>query len=677
MELLSPAGGYAQLKAAVQSGADAVYMGGSKFGARHSAKNFDLESMREMTQYCHLYGVDVHVTVNTLIKEKELWEIKEYLYNLNDINVDALIIQDLGIAALAREIIPDMPLHASTQMTVTSLEGVRYLEEKGFSRVVLARELSKEEIEYICKNAQAEIEVFVHGAICMCYSGQCLMSSILGGRSGNRGRCAQPCRLPYTLLNSGKTAASGYLLSPKDMSLIDELSELKKIGVASLKIEGRLKRPEYVSAVTGVYRKYLDNPSRVSREDYAQLKNAFSRTGFTDGYYKAKLGKAMMSHENPSNATENTFEEDALKRALPDANVRKIPIGINAVFSEGCVPSITVYDNDGNYATGEGNQPCEKAKNKPLDIDRVKVQLEKLGQTPFLAKETEVYLDEGIAVSLSSINEARRNAVEELIKMRSRRETRRKCELDLPKSERKPRKTELSCSVRTKKQAMAAMELGIDRIYAPEEIAMELGKVTMAEPLYNGEKISTDSVMVSSAAAMRAYKDKKLYGDYRLNVFNSLTAKELDCLESITLSPELNLKEIKQLVSNTDSDIELIAYGKQGLMLMKNCPLKAAGHCQKNGSYKLKDRKNEEFSFICHKGCVCELINSKPVFMADKIEDLISLNVDFLRLTFTDEDYSECKKIITLYKDALNGKKGKNPLGENEFTRGHYYRGVE
>ena len=254
MELLAPAGSSAALHAAVQSGADAVYLGGSRFGARHSAENFTAEDMKKWVDYCHLYGVDVHVTVNTLIKEKEIAALQEYVKELNNIGVDALIVQDIGAAEIIKNTIPDMTLHASTQMTVTSLEGVKYLENMGFSRVVLARELSEKEIEHICKNAKAEIEVFVHGAICMCYSGQCLMSSILGGRSGNRGRCAQPCRLPYELLEKDKSAGNGYILSPKDMALVNDLGTLNKIGVASLKIEGRLKRAEYVSAVVGVYR---------------------------------------------------------------------------------------------------------------------------------------------------------------------------------------------------------------------------------------------------------------------------------------------------------------------------------------------------------------------------------------------------------------------------------------
>lgn len=255
IELLAPAGSSEALHAAVQSGADAVYIGGTSFNARQSAKNFTIEDIKREADYCHLYGVDLHVTLNTLIKERELKKVIEYVEALNDAGVDALIVQDLGVAKLIRKICPDMPLHASTQMTVTSLEGVRYLEDMGFTRVVLARELSCDEIKKITDNAKAEIEVFVHGALCMCYSGQCLMSSILGARSANRGRCAQPCRLNYTLTDNMGTDINAYALSPKDLAMVDELNRLRGIGVKSLKIEGRLKRAEYVSAVTGIYRR--------------------------------------------------------------------------------------------------------------------------------------------------------------------------------------------------------------------------------------------------------------------------------------------------------------------------------------------------------------------------------------------------------------------------------------
>ena len=510
IELLSPAGGAAQLKAAVQSGADAVYMGGYGFNARRSAKNFTPSEMKEMVDYCHMYGVKVHVAVNTLIKEKELDELLEYAYSLNDMGIDALIIQDIGAAEMIKKAIPQMELHASTQMTVTSLEGVRYLESMGFDRVVLARELSKSEIEHICKNAKAEIEVFVHGAICQCYSGQCLMSSILGGRSGNRGRCAQPCRLKYSLSN-GK---SGYLLSPKDMSLINELQELEKIGVASLKIEGRLKRAEYVSAVTGIYRKYLDFPSRVTEADKKELLEAFSRTGFTDGYFKNKLGSAMMSSADPSNS-ENHFTPEAAARASENADFRKVPVSISAYLQEGEPLTVTLYDNNGSCSSVTGTVLAEKANSRPLDEERLKEQLEKLGGTPFICENTDIFTGGGITIPIKEINSVRREAVAELIKQRTAVRERAKCDFEFPIIKREHTEPKLTASVRTEKQAAAVITAGIKIIYAPAELAEKLKNkysdiklIADTGSIFKSENVELDDVLVSSNGAAYYYNEK-------------------------------------------------------------------------------------------------------------------------------------------------------------------------
>lgn len=304
-ELLAPAGSMESLKAAVNNGCDAVYLGGKLFSARQFAGNFSLEELEEACDYCHLRGVKVYVTINTLYKVEELKELLDFVGKLYKMGVDALIIQDSGAAKIIRENYPELPLHASTQMTANSLEDVRYWESLGFSKIVLSRELSLEEISEITKQAEAEIETFIHGALCVCYSGQCLMSSILGGRSGNRGRCAQTCRLPYTLYKGADKLQEGYLLSPKDIQTVTILPQLIEAGIASLKIEGRMKNPEYVAGVTGIYRKYIDmyfdDPDhyQVSSEDIKSLTQLFNRGGFTEGYYTSAGGKDMMSLERP------------------------------------------------------------------------------------------------------------------------------------------------------------------------------------------------------------------------------------------------------------------------------------------------------------------------------------------------------------------------------------------
>lgn len=688
MELLAPAGSKAALTAAVQSGADAVYLGGPKFGARHSAENFSLEEMKRWIDYCHLYGVDVHVAVNTLIKEKEIPALVEYVKELNNAGADALIIQDIGAADIIKNTIPDMALHASTQMTVTSLEGVRYLEDIGFSRVVLARELSGKEIEYICKNAKAEIEVFVHGAICMCYSGQCLMSSILGGRSGNRGRCAQPCRLPYELLEGHKSVNSGYILSPKDMALINDLRTLKRIGVTSLKIEGRLKRAEYVSAVVGVYRKYLDTDGCVSRADMQELLDAFSREGFTDGYFTGRLGKDMMSHKSPNGSRDSRFTDDAKRRAEQNTNIRKIPINIMGTLKKNSPLEITFYDNDGNYSCALGTLNAETARNTPTDGKRIREQLLKLGSTPFECEGITVEVDDGITIPVKEINAVRRAGAEQLINERQKREKGRIIEYNMPRKKRTdPEEIVLTVQAENRDQVDAAVKNGVSVIYAPNNLVGTLNLdelkekgvqiITRASDIFREEDIKTDGVLVSSPAAAQRWADKKLYGDFRLNVFNSQTANHFEGFERITVSPELNLHEISELCENTAAGIEVIGYGHLTLMLMKNCPIKAMGKCQ-NGKniYKLRDRKKEEFPVMCSEGCTAKLLNSKPMFMADKMDDLKKLKINSVRLIFTVEKFSQCDKIIDMYKRALAGEKIDCDMGENTYTRGHFYRGV-
>ena len=361
MELLAPAGSFGTLKAAVQSGADAVYIGGSEFSARRSAVNFSVDEIFEAAKYCRLRDVKLYVAANILVKESETDRFLEYIGKLNDIGVDAIIIQDIGMAKTVHEMYPDLPIHASTQMTVTNLEGAKRLREMGFSRVVLARELSKEAIEKITRESGVETEVFVHGALCMSYSGQCLMSSIIGGRSGNRGMCAQPCRLPYKIDDK-----QGHLLSPKDLCMVKRLGELKNIGVASLKIEGRLKRSEYTSSVCGVYRKYIDSEKNVSDSDMQELYNAFSRSGFTTKYFDGKSGKDMMCYENPANAAENIFTQETKARCAEGANFKKTEIYMSAELKKGIPVSVSVWNNDGIFVTETGDVLAEEALNIEL-----------------------------------------------------------------------------------------------------------------------------------------------------------------------------------------------------------------------------------------------------------------------------------------------------------------------
>lgn len=688
IELLSPAGSADALVAAVQSGADAVYTGGRLFSARQSADNFSFEELQTYAKYCHLYGVKLHVALNTLIKQRELPQLIEYIKELGNAGVDALIVQDMGAVSLIKRILPDMELHASTQMTVTNLDGVRFLEEMGFHRVVLARELSKENISYICKNARAEIEVFGHGALCICYSGQCLMSSIIGGRSGNRGRCAQPCRLPYNLLEKDKKVLGGYLMSPKDLCLADRLKDLKEAGVASLKIEGRLKRPEYVAAVTGVYRKYLDKTSKVGADDKAELMNAFNRGGFTEAYFSGSIGKSMMSTEKPGNDSSNIFSNDVRLRARQDANVRKISTNMFCSIQVGEEPVLTVWDNDGNTIIEKGTQKCESAVNKPTDGERIKQQLLKTGTTPFSAEECTVETDGKSAVPISAINELRRCALEKLKDARSQIPQYKVLDAVLPqKANREKRDIKITAEIHTKEQLDAACKAGVDEVYVPYDLYDSVTQKRDTKIIFRMPDIlrddmefklpDADCVMITHFGQKKMCGGKKLYGDFRLNVFNSYTADFYSDMERITLSPELNIHELKELTEHSSADFEVIAYGRLPLMITQNCPArqyKCGNHKQ---IYSLQDRRGEKFPLICQHGCAAKIVNSKPVFMADKISDIKNLQINSIRLIFTVENFAECDKIINVYKSALKNGTAENCFGEGMYTRGHFYRGVQ
>lgn len=688
IELLAPAGSMLALKAALQSGADAVYIGGSAFSARAGANNFNYDEMIEATQYCHLYGVKVHVAVNTLVKQSEIGLLKSYICELTNAGVDAVIVQDIGTAQLIHEISPSLSLHASTQMSVSSIEGVLALEKMGFERVVLARELSIQEIKTIIDNTTSEIEVFCHGAICMCYSGQCLISSMIGGRSGNRGSCAQPCRLPYELMDGTNKICKGYLLSPKDLALVGELDQLRKIGVASLKIEGRLKRPEYVAAVTGVYRKYLDQSGVVDESDTQELLNAFNRSGFTKAYFAGDTGHSMMSLSAPGNVAEQVFTKAVKDRAREDANIRKIPITISIAIQIGRPLSIVVSDGD-NTIYESGSALAEYAVNRPIDKDRVINQVSKTGATPFLVTTVEIDMDDNVTLPVSEINSVRREALDRLENKRQSQASRQICEIpQIQEYNRDEQTPMLVVEVSNIDQARVACDLGVKTIYVPFEIADEISKsypnvevVAKMPEIFDGDiKLpSTPNILVENMAQAYKYNKCAQYGDFRLNIFNSVAVDVFKDMRRVTVSPELNLKEIASLARYTTSSLEVIAYGRLPLMLMKNCPIKAAsGKCQKYKQiYTLRDRMGEQFPIICGHGCRAKLLNSKPIFMADKLQDIIKTKINAVRLIFTVENSKECDTIINVYKKALGCSAVENPFGEQKFTRGHFYRGVK
>ena len=485
VELLAPAGSYEALEAAFRAGADAVYLGGQKFGARAYAENLDQEQMIQAIEKTHLYGKKLYLTVNTLLKNREMErELYDYLAPYYEAGLDAVIVQDLGVLRFIKRNFPNLHLHASTQMTVTGPEGAKLLKEAGASRVVTARELSLAEIRKIYEETHMEIESFVHGALCYCYSGQCLMSSFLGGRSGNRGRCAQPCRLPYQVYREGKKLndeRSAYPLSPKDMCTVRILPEILEAGVHSLKIEGRMKKPEYTAGVVEIYRKYLDrylagdkNPV-VSGEDYQTLLDIYNRDGFHESYYAQRNGRSMMALRNEKKSlsgedkrtvrNEKLFEQ-IRKKYLEGKKQEKIK-GTLSLFPD--CPAILEVEYGSIQISVQG-ATVQEAKSRPLDEERVRRQMMKTGETEFVFEKLEIFLGESVFLPMQQLNELRRQGLE-LLKKTILKPYKRK--LSFKKEEEKAGHEEqkspqgLAASVLNLSQLGAVLAVpGIDRIYA-------------------------------------------------------------------------------------------------------------------------------------------------------------------------------------------------------------------
>ena len=413
LELLAPAGSMEALKAAVQNGADAVYLGCGSFNARQSAKNFTPQTLAEAVKYCHVRGVKVHLTLNTLVSDREMPDVVELIRHAATVGVDAFIVQDLSVVQLCRQIAPKIDVHGSTQLTVHSLSGVMLCAAMGMSRVVLSRELNRDEIRYICEHSPVEIEVFGHGALCMSYSGQCYMSSVIGGRSGNRGRCAQPCRQSY---GYGRWE-NKYPLSLKDNCLVRYVRELEGMGVASLKLEGRMKRAEYVATVTSVYRRAIDE-GIVTRDMKKDLMTAFNREGFTDGYYTGKVDRDMFGIRREEKEDKQWLQ--GARQTYEGVENPLVDISFRAVVAR-TGSSLTITDEDGISCTVAGAIP-EAAINHPLEPSALAQRLSKTGGTPYRCTEVRTQVEPGLMLSAAAINAMRRDALNQLTALRARQE---------------------------------------------------------------------------------------------------------------------------------------------------------------------------------------------------------------------------------------------------------------
>ena len=669
-EILAPAGSLESLKAAVNCGADAVYIGGKQFSARQNAANFDNAELKQAADLCHLHNIKIYLTVNTIIFDNQVNEFAEFIKNAANAGIDAFIVQDFGAAEIIRNIVPDANIHGSTQMTIHSVKGAQLLKELGFKRVVISRELTEKQIQEICSTG-IETEVFVHGALCMCMSGQCYLSSLIGQRSANRGFCAQPCRLPYSVYKNPQFNG----LSLKDLSLVNHLQKLSDIGVFSLKIEGRMKRPEYVAAAVCACRQSLNGQT----PDMALLRSIFSRSGFTDGYFTGKFSNMFGSREKEDVIAAKDILPDIRKKYSHEKKSGKLDF--YAEIKKDNPVKLTVSD-DCDSVTVTGEIP-ETAINKPIDFTYLERQLSKLGGTIYQFGNLNADIDDGLSLSAKTINALRRNAVEALnLKSIKRNTPEYICvPLDIDPENKIESLKEIRVRISNQNQLDAVSEA--DRIIIPTNVFLNnryenISKIIIEPPrfIYNEAEIfgvlkkckslGAEHLMCSNPAYIKIGKELgfKLHGDFGLNTANSYSLNFLKKMnfEDTVLSFEMKLKQISSLRKAISTGI--IAYGYLPVMLTKNCPIKNEVGCEKCKKI-IFDRTGRANKIVCH-GNYTEILNAQALYLADRLEDL--KNISFITLYFTAEGPDEIKKIIDEYRFGYSSK--------DNITRGLYYRGV-
>ena len=730
IELLAPAGSYEGFEAAIGAGADAVYVGGAAFGARAYAKNFGEEELLRAIDTAHIHGKKLYLTVNTLLKNRELSEqLYEYLLPYYKAGLDAVIVQDMGVFRTVRELFPGMHIHASTQMTVTGPEGMKFLEEQGASRVVTARELSLEEIRRMHETSPIEIESFIHGALCYSYSGQCLMSSILGGRSGNRGRCAQPCRLPYQIVlcgerktagqqkrNPGKGKKEVFPLSLKDISTIEILPQILDAGVTSLKIEGRMKQPGYTAGVTSVYRKYLDllfeegaENYRVSERDRQYLLDLFNRGGSCTGYYQMQNGPSMMAFTNEKKTGDITPVLIKKKEKLQGTLI--LFPGSPVILDVSC------RGIHGSASVGE----VQYAQNQPLTEERVRSQMEKLGNTEYEWESLEIQMDESIFIPMKILNEARRQALEaleeEILKTYRREEVKQEKDIELCaqqyNSGKKQKNLPIYVSCEEKETALALYKSeGIQGMYLNAdamEACLDEGVDRGIEMYLSLPHIMRDGMPKELETRIQEWLDRGMHGflvrnletfailskagladkcvlDHNMYTWNNEAVKfwEEQKIMRNTVPFELNEGEIRH---RDNRNSEMIIYGYLPLMLSAQCVHKNVYGCNHKEEWvTLKDRYDKEFTAKCvcdpwkmentntHIPCYNIIYNSIPYGLLKEKPQIDKLGISSLRLAFTIEKPQDAVKIYEEFRNVY--QKGENPP-KREYTKGHFKRGAE
>ncbi len=693
IELLSPAGSPEAVIAAVQNGADAIYMGLGNFNARRGAKNFTDEEFERSMRYCRIRGCKVYVTLNTLVNDREIAQAVESARLASQLGADGIIIQDLGLAYAIRQALPDIPLHASTQMSIHNLAGVEAAAEMGMTRAVLARELSLEQIKFITQHASIETEVFVHGALCFCQSGQCYMSALIGRRSGNRGMCAQPCRMQYSL--GGRM--DDYPMSLKDNCLVDRLRELEDAGVACLKIEGRMKRPEYTAIVTKIYSKALKEHRQPSDEEMETLEKAFSRQGFTQGYFNGDKKDMFGRREEPDKDTEKLFT--LARKGYTEGELRRVPVHFYTVAEKGMPVKAIAFDDDGNRAAAMGGVP-EKARGQGLTATYITEQMFKTGGTPYNCVENRAQADPGLYLPASEINDLRRRLVSELSEQRAKPPIRRVGKLpEKPKGKLPTGDPAMIFQVLTEEQLSPELAaLKPQYLYVPLTLMTE--KLDLLRPFAEQGTIPVavlprviadneaaavydmlsrmfdqgvnEALVGNLGHAMLAKKaGMKLRGDFGLNTFNALSMEVIRQAGfiSATASFELRLSQIRDMIKPLDT--ELIIYGRIPLMVSDQCIIRhSAGRCNCQTPGQMADRMGSVFPVVKEFGCRNVIYNAHKLYLADKAEDVYAAGAWGLRMMFTTEGMRECVEVA-------KGYMGLSDYKPNVLTRGLYYRGVD
>ncbi len=694
MEILAPVGSPEVVAPAVFSGADAIYVGMKQFSARDSAGNFSNEELKKCTEFCHARDVKVFVAINVLIKDNEIEEVLKAVKFLCEIAVDAIIVQDMGLFYLLKKCCEDMPIHCSTQMSLSCKSAVSLLETLGAQRAVLAREMSFEEIKKVKNNTNLELEVFVHGAMCMCVSGQCYFSAMLGSRSGNRGKCAQTCRLPFWSSNYENA------LSLKDLSYVKNLKDLERVGITSAKIEGRMKREEYVSMAVKACNSSLENDI-LDEEIMQNLKNVFSRSGFTSGYFDAEINHNMFGIRTKEDVLKSNSELYGKIHDFYRNEYKRVPLDIKIKFKQNSYPVVSASDTLGNTAIITGENKPQKAKVKAMSKEDLENRFSKLGSTQFYVNSIKIDTDEDSVLPVSQINELRRKMCQSLSELKSKRKSIdfKEPKIDLPKRELS--EFTLRAEFNNFEQIPEDVSM-FEYIYLPlhceqknfEELLEKGVKLCAIMPKINfysdetiAKKVKTlynigvEHFACGNLYAVKIIKDigAKIHGQYSLNAINSYSVKQFEELgiEDLEMSFEIKDTELYNIKSN--AKLGLMIYGRQSLMLTRACPVKTNDKscldCK--GTQTLRDRKDIEFPVICNKfsgeninkdkfDFYAEILNSTPLCLSDRIKEI--KNADFGIIRFTVENSVE---IVDIISDLIRHK---NP--NKTYTRGLFYRGI-